>query len=81
MESIIVAIISGGLALIGVIFTNAQGNRRIEQKLKTSQAVMDVKLDNLREEVKKHNDFGTRIPVIEQRLTQVEEDIKDLRNV
>lgn len=81
MESIIVAIISGGLALIGVIFTNAQGNRRIEQQLQTSQAVMDVKLDNLREEVKKHNDFGTRIPVIEQRLTQVEEDIKDLRNV
>ena len=81
MESIIVALISGGLALIGVIFTNAQGNRRIEQQLQTAQAVTDVKIDNLREEVKKHNDFGSRIPVLEERLHQVEEDIKDLKNV
>jgi type II secretory pathway pseudopilin PulG len=81
MESIIVAIITGGLALIGVIFSNAQSNRKIEQQLQTAQAVTDVKIDNLREEVKKHNDFACKIPVIEQRLTQVEEDIKDLRNV
>ena len=81
MESIIVALISGGLALIGVIFTNAQGNRRIEQQLQTAQAVTDVKIDSLREEVKKHNDFGSRIPVLEERLHQVEEDIKDLKNV
>ena len=81
MESILVAIITGGLALIGVIFTNMSSNRKIEQQLQTAQAVTDVKIDNLREEVKKHNDFASKIPVIEQRLTQVEEDIKDLRNV
>lgn len=81
MESIIVALITGGLALIGVIFTNSQSNRKIEQQLQTAQAVTDVKIDNLREEVKKHNDFANRIPVMEQRLTQVEEDIKDLKNV
>lgn len=81
MESILVAIITGGLALIGVIITNMSSNRKIEQQLQTAQAVTDVKIDNLREEVKKHNDFASKIPVIEQRLTQVEEDIKDLRNV
>ena len=81
MESILVAIITGGLALIGVIVTNMSSNRKIEQQLQTAQAVTDVKIDNLREEVKKHNDFASKIPVIEQRLTQVEEDIKDLRNV
>lgn len=81
MEEIIVAVITGGLALIGVVFTNAQSGRKIEQQLQTSQAVMDVKIDNLREEVKKHNDFASKIPVMEQRITQVEEDIKDLKNV
>lgn len=81
MEEIIVAVITGGLALIGVVFTNAQSGRKIEQQLQTSQAVMDVKIDNLREEVKKHNDFASKIPVMEQRITQVEEDIKDLKSV
>lgn len=81
MTEILVAIITGGLALIGVIYTNMQSNKRIEQQLQTAQAVTDVKIDNLREEVKKHNDFGSRIPVIEQRLTQVESDIHELKSV
>ena len=81
MESIAVAIITGGLALIGVIFTNLQSNKKIEQQIVTAQAVTDVKIDALKEEVKKHNDFGNRIPVIEERLHHVEEEIKEIRTV
>ena len=81
MNEILVAVITGGLALVGVIITNMQSNKRVEAQLQTAQAVTDVKIDNLREEVKKHNDFGSRIPVIEQRLMQVEEEIKELRTV
>lgn len=80
MESIIVALITGGMTLIGVIITNMQSNSKIEQQIVTAQAVTDVKIDNLREEVQKHNNFGSKIPVIEQRLDQVEQDIKDLKN-
>ena len=80
MEAIIVALITGGMTLIGVIITNIQSNSKIEQQIVTAQAVTDVKIDNLREEVQKHNSFGSKIPVIEQRLDQVEQDIKDLRN-
>lgn len=81
MESLIVALITGGLSLLGVILTNMQGNKRMEQQIVTAQAVTDVKIESLREEVKKHNDFGTRIPVIEQRLEKIEEDIKELKSV
>lgn len=81
MNEILVAVITGGLALVGVIITNMQSNKRVEAQLQTAQAVTDVKIDNLREEVKKHNDFGSRIPVIEQRLSQVEDEIKELRSV
>lgn len=81
MESILVALITGGLALIGVIFTNFQSNKKMEQQIVTAQAVTDVKIDSLRQEVAKHNDFGCRIPVIEQRLNQVEEEIRDLKTV
>ena len=80
MEAIIVALITGGMTLIGVIITNMQSNSKIEQQIVTAQAVTDVKIDNLREEVQKHNSFGSKIPVIEQRLDQVEQDIKDLKN-
>lgn len=81
MNEILVAVITGGLALVGVIITNMQSNKRVEAQLQTAQAVTDVKIDNLREEVKKHNGFGSRIPVIEQRLTQVEDEIKELKSV
>lgn len=81
MTEILVALITGGLALVGVVYTNTQSNKKIEQQLQTAQAVTDVKIDNLREEVKKHNDFGSRIPVIEEKLQQLEKDIQELKNV
>lgn len=81
MTEILVALITGGLALVGVIYTNLQSNKKIEQQLQTAQAVTDVKIDSLREEVRKHNDFGSRIPVIEERLNHVEATIQELRTV
>ena len=72
MESIIVAIITGGLALVGVIFTNYQSNKKIEAQLVTAQAVTDTKIDNLTLEVRKHNDFVTRVPVLESRVDSLE---------
>ena len=72
MESIVVALITGGLALIGVIITNAQSNRKIEQSLITAQAVTDTKIENLTEEVRKHNSFADRITALEVKVNALE---------
>ena len=80
MESIIGSIITGGLALLGVIITNAMSNKSVESNLRTAQAVTEAKLENLTEEVRKHNNFAMKIPVIENRVSQMEKDLRDLRN-
>lgn len=79
MDSIISALIAGGLALIGVVITNLSNSKQIEQKILTAQAVTDTKLDNLREEVKRHNDFAGRIPVIETRLNNLEKEVEAIK--
>lgn len=79
MESIIVATITGGLALIGVIISNVSANKTIENNLKIAQAVTDTKLEALTEEVRKHNNFAVKIPVIENRLTNIENELAELK--
>ena len=76
MESIIVSIITGGLALVGVIFTNVQSNRRIENQLIASQAVTDVKIENLTAEVRKHNSFADRITTLEVKVEALEKGLE-----
>lgn len=77
--SIITAFITGGLALAGVIITNATSNRSIENKIVTAQAVTDTKLENLTNEVRRHNEFAIRIPTLESEVKQIKEDIKELK--
>lgn len=79
MESIISAVIAGVLALIGVVITNSSANKSIENKLVTAQAVTDTKLDNLTAEVRKHNSFAERIPVLEHDVNQLKDDVKELK--
>lgn len=69
---IISAIITGGLALIGVIITNIMSNSKIEHNLDKAQAVTNTKLENLTEEVRKHNSFAERIPAIETKIGNLE---------
>lgn len=76
MESIIVAIIAGGLSLLGVIITNMSSNKKIESQLLMSQAVTDAKIENLTEEVRKHNSFADRITKLEVRLDGIESRLK-----
>ena len=78
MESIIVAIIAGGLSLLGVIITNMSSNKKIESQLLMSQAVTDAKIENLTEEVRKHNSFADRITTLEVRVDNIENRIKGL---
>ena len=78
MEAIVTAIITGGLSLIGVVFSNISSNKKIQNQLNTQQAVMDTKIDELTREVREHNHFAQRIPVVEEQIKVINHRIEDL---
>ena len=80
MESIIAAAITGGLALVGVIFSNMQSNKKMEQRLVKAQAVTDCKLEELTREVREHNNFARRMPVVEEQIKGIKEKIDFFHN-
>lgn len=80
MEAIIVALITGGLSLVGVIFSNASSNRRVEAKLEKAQAVTDTKIEELTREVREHNNFARRMPVVEEQIKVINHRICDLES-
>ena len=77
-ETIIVALITGGLSVMGVIITNIGSNRKIENALSTSQAVTDCKIEELTREVREHNNFAKRMPVVEEQIKVINHRIEDL---
>ena len=72
MEGIIAAAITGLCALLVVILTNSRANTKIENKLTTAQEVTNNEIKHLTEEVRKHNSFAERIPVIETELKSID---------
>ena len=67
MESIIAALITGGITLLGVLIANGK-----------SQAVTETKLDELTREVREHNNFARRMPVVEEQIKVINHRIEDL---
>ena len=70
MESIITAIITGGVTLLGVLIANGK-----------SQAVTETKLDELTREVREHNGFARRMPVVEEQIKVINHRIEDLEDI
>ena len=83
-EAIIVAIITGGLSLIGSIVSNNRTANRTAQsmdaKLDKQQAVTETKLEELTREVRAHNNFAQRVPVLEEQIKVANHRIEDLEN-
>ena len=77
-EAIIVAIITGGLSLIGVIISNNRTAQSMDAKLDKQQAVTETKLEELTREVRAHNNFAQRIPVLEEQIKVANHRISDL---
>lgn len=77
-EAIIVAIITGGLSLIGVIVSNNRTSQSMDAKLDKQQAIMDTKLEELTREVRMHNNFAQKIPVMEEQIKVANHRIEDL---
>ena len=78
METIIGCIITGGLSLVGVVLSNLSNNKKIENTLSTQQAVTDTKLEELTREVRSHNNFAQRVPVLEEQIKLANHRIEDL---
>lgn len=77
-EAIVVAIITGGLSLVGVIVTSLVTARKSENAIKIAQAVTDTKIQELTREVREHNNFAKRMPVVEEQIKVVNHRIADL---
>ena len=70
MENIITAIITGGVTLLGGLIANGK-----------SQAVTETKLDELTREVRDHNNFARRMPVVEEQIKVINHRIEDLEEI
>lgn len=91
MDGIVIALISAGASIIveifvflGVVFTNKKSNEKIntdiQHKLETAQAVTDTKLDELTREVREHNGFARRMPVVEEQIKVINHRLEDLEH-
>lgn len=78
MNDIIVAIITGGLALLGVILSNKTTATKIQQQILVNQAVTDTKIEELTREVREHNNFAKRMPVVENDIQHIKSEIHTL---
>jgi outer membrane murein-binding lipoprotein Lpp len=77
-EAIIVALITGGLSLAGVVFTCMVTAKKTEKATAVAQAVTETKIDELTREVRAHNNFAQRMPVVEEQIKVINHRISDL---
>lgn len=82
-EAVLTALITGGLSVVGVVITNLAANRKMQYEIKQNQAVTETKIEELTREVREHNNFAHRVPILEtkvkiadHRLDDIEEELK-----
>ena len=74
------AVVVGLLSLVGVMITNSRANNKIQNDMKTSQAVTEERIDELTREVREHNNFAHRMPVVEEQIKVINHRLADLEN-
>lgn len=74
------SILGGVLTLIGVIITNSKANNKFQNQLEIAQAVTDANIQELTREVREHNNFARRMPVVEEQIKVINHRISDLEN-
>lgn len=77
-EAVLVALITGGLSLAGVVVTCLATSKRSENAMRISQAVIDTKIEELTREVRLHNGFAQRMPVVEEQIKVINHRLTDL---
>lgn len=79
-KTIIVALISSIIPLIGTVLTVLFSYNKTDENLKIAQAVTDTKIEELTREVRAHNNFAMRMPVVEEQIKVINHRIEDLEN-
>ena len=79
-EAIIVALITGGLSLAGVVCTCLATAKKNETSMKVTQAVTDTKIEELTGEVRQHNGFAQRMPVVEEQIKSINKRLDHLEH-
>ncbi len=77
-DAVLAALVTGGLSLAGVFISNFAAVKKSEHAIRTSQAVTDTKLEELTREVREHNHFAQRMPVVEEQIKVINHRISDL---
>lgn len=77
-DGAIVAIITGVFTIVATVLTVMAGNHKTNESIKINQAVTDTKLDELTREVREHNNFAQRMPVVEEQIKVINHRIQDL---
>ena len=78
-EAIVAALITGAAAIIGNVLTSNKAAREMDHKLEKHQAVTDTKLEALTREVREHNNFARRMPVVEQEIKDITKTVDKLQ--
>lgn len=77
METIAASLISGIVAIVVCVINSRSQMQELTHKLEMAQAVTDTKLEELTREVRSHNNFAQRLPVLEQRVSTLEKERND----
>ena len=80
MTEILVAVITGVATVLGVVLSNRNSNQKINHQIEVSQAVMNTKIEDLTREVREHNNFAKRMPVVEEQIKVANHRLADLEN-
>ena len=80
MTEILIALIAAIGSIIGVVLTNKSANDKIMQSMKVHDAVTDTKIEELTREVRAHNHFAERMPVVEEQIKVINHRIDDLEH-
>ena len=75
---VIVALITGGFSILAVVLTNNHANNKMHHDMTTAQAVTKEQIKELTREVRAHNDFATRIPLLEQEVKNLKDRVASL---
>ena len=75
------SVLVGVLALIGVIITNSKANKDMQHKLDIARAVTEERIAELTREVRLHNNFAQRTPVIEEQIKVINHRVSDLEKL
>lgn len=79
-EAVVVALITGGVSLLGTVITVLATSSKTANDMRINQAVTDTKIEELTREVRAHNNFAARMPVVEEQIKVINHRLQDLED-